>query len=330
LLTEADFDARTGNVSATPTANTLLGRLKDLYDRFIAQLPAALVGGRLDTNIGAWLGSTAPTVGQKTKASSVPVTFASDQDAIAIFVGAPANSERGLVTATTQLGGSTANTLVGVDLTPYIEQTTDAVRSVKSTSANDAAAGTGAREIRITYYDQALAGPFTTDVTMNGTTAVALSVSNVCFVEKMEVISAGSLLANAAAISLYANNLGTGTVIGSIGFGGIVSGLGDNRTFWGRHYIAVDKTATLATFVVSADSGGSGTACEFFFRARNPLVATSPSVIVSDLLLSTGVIVRSLSFPIKVVGPKVIVIAAVPYVNNAHLNASIDFSEVPT
>lgn len=37
------------------------------------QLPAALVGGRLDTNIGAWLGSTAPSVGAKVQASSLPV-----------------------------------------------------------------------------------------------------------------------------------------------------------------------------------------------------------------------------------------------------------------
>lgn len=44
-----------------------------------AQLPSALVGGRLDTNMGAWLGSTAPTVGQKVSASSIPVVIASDQ-----------------------------------------------------------------------------------------------------------------------------------------------------------------------------------------------------------------------------------------------------------
>jgi hypothetical protein len=43
------------------------------------QLPAALVGGRLDTNIGAWLGATTPTVGQKAMAASIPITFASDQ-----------------------------------------------------------------------------------------------------------------------------------------------------------------------------------------------------------------------------------------------------------
>jgi hypothetical protein len=48
------------------------------------QLPAALVGARLDINNGAWLGSTAPTVGQKTMANSVPVVLASDQAAIPV------------------------------------------------------------------------------------------------------------------------------------------------------------------------------------------------------------------------------------------------------
>jgi hypothetical protein len=57
------------------------------------QLPAALVGGRLDTNIGAWLSSTAPTVGQKTMASSVPVVIASDQTFIPpATVGTHANA----------------------------------------------------------------------------------------------------------------------------------------------------------------------------------------------------------------------------------------------
>ena len=48
------------------------------------QLPAALVAGRLDNNVGAWLGSTAPSVGQKTSASSVPVVLSSDQSAIPV------------------------------------------------------------------------------------------------------------------------------------------------------------------------------------------------------------------------------------------------------
>jgi len=46
------------------------------------QLPAALVGGRLDNNIGAWFGATTPTVGQKAMAASIPIAIASDQSAI--------------------------------------------------------------------------------------------------------------------------------------------------------------------------------------------------------------------------------------------------------
>jgi hypothetical protein len=57
------------------------------------QLPSALVGGRLDTNLGAWLGSTAPTVGQKTAANSLPTILASDQGALPVnVVGAHANA----------------------------------------------------------------------------------------------------------------------------------------------------------------------------------------------------------------------------------------------
>lgn len=54
------------------------------------QLPAALVGGRLDTNVGAWLGSTAPTVGSKTSANSIPVVIANDQGTFTVFIGAGA------------------------------------------------------------------------------------------------------------------------------------------------------------------------------------------------------------------------------------------------
>ena len=48
------------------------------------QLPSTLLGGRLDTNIGAWLGSTVPTVGQKAMVSSIPVAIASNQSAIPV------------------------------------------------------------------------------------------------------------------------------------------------------------------------------------------------------------------------------------------------------
>lgn len=80
------------------------------------QLPGALVGGRLDTNTGAWLGSTAPTVGQKTMANSLPIVIASDQTALPInTVGTHANAWNAAVTGTN--GNSTA---IDCQYTPYL------------------------------------------------------------------------------------------------------------------------------------------------------------------------------------------------------------------
>lgn len=70
-----------------------------------SQLPSALVGGRLDENVGAWLGSTAPTVGSKASASSIPVVIASDQGAVpvsgTVTTSPPANASENLA----QVGG---------------------------------------------------------------------------------------------------------------------------------------------------------------------------------------------------------------------------------
>ncbi len=69
--------ANLGTIDGVATEPTLLTRLADAT--FTSRTPAALVGGRFDTNIGSWLGSVAPTVGQKTMAASIPVVIASDQ-----------------------------------------------------------------------------------------------------------------------------------------------------------------------------------------------------------------------------------------------------------
>ena len=73
------------NISGTVSLPTGAATEATLATRAAAaQLPAALVGGRLDENVGAWLGSTTPTVGQKAMAASLPVTLASDQSAVPI------------------------------------------------------------------------------------------------------------------------------------------------------------------------------------------------------------------------------------------------------
>ena len=59
---------------------------------------------------------------------------------------------------------STTTTIKTVERTTYTEQTTNAQRSFASSSANDTAAGTGARTIKITYYDASGNGPYTETV----------------------------------------------------------------------------------------------------------------------------------------------------------------------
>ncbi len=65
-----------------------------------AQLPGSLISGRLDTNVGSWLGSTAPTVGQKTLGDSIPVVIASDQTVIPISDNGGSLTVDGTVTVT--------------------------------------------------------------------------------------------------------------------------------------------------------------------------------------------------------------------------------------
>lgn len=68
-----------------------------------------------------------------------------------------------------------------------------------SSSANDAAAGTGARTIRVTGITTAFAA-FSETVTMNGTTSVVLATANILMFNGAEVLTAGSGLMAAGII----------------------------------------------------------------------------------------------------------------------------------
>lgn len=140
--------------------------------------------------------------------------------------------------------------------TAYTEPTTGAQRSISSGSALDAVAGTGAQQVRITYFtldaSGNVAGPYAETVTMNGTTAVNTVATNIALVEKMEVVRAGSTGAAGGTITLYAITGGGGGIIGSI--------LGaETQTHWGHHYIASGRRVVM-TDVVMANSSASTTA----------------------------------------------------------------------
>jgi hypothetical protein len=70
-----------------------------------------------------------------------------------------------------------------------------------SGSAADDDGSTGATAVRVTYLDDNF-NQYTQDVTMNGTTEVEMTEQNISFIQKAEVISSGTGLAAAGAITI--------------------------------------------------------------------------------------------------------------------------------
>jgi hypothetical protein len=192
-----------------------------------------------------------------------------------------------------------ATTPLVIRLSAYTEPTTAVQRSVVSTSANDTSAGTGARKIRITYYDNTMAGPFTEDLTMNGTTPVNTVATNIRFIEEMHVIEAGSLRANDGVINLKSTTGGGGSTIGSIS----AFGAGFIHTHWAHHYVAAGKKSTV-TYVTAGMKLGPSANC--WLRHFNPLSAVPVDLslaVIYRVQLDTASRTHPLDPPLVVDGP---------------------------
>lgn len=77
----------------------------------------------------------------------------------------------------------------------YTEPTTSSQWNVLSSSASDAAAGTGARKVKITYYKESagiITGPFSEIVTLNGITAVNMVETAARFLEDVRCVEFGT------------------------------------------------------------------------------------------------------------------------------------------
>jgi hypothetical protein len=212
--------------------------------------------------------------------------------------------------------------------TAYTEPATAAQRSVVSSSALDSAAGTGARSVLIRYFNNVGAGPFEETVILNGTTPVNTVATDIRFIEAMYCPTVGSTGNNQGTISLYTGTGGSGTVIGSIGRGNVVTGIGDMRTQWCHHYSAAGFNCSFATVVAGIQSGGSGTNGRFFLRVAQPLVANGAEVQIGDVLLIIGAFTRSFDFHQVSAGFLRAVGYCVPGVNNATVSMAFDWQEV--
>jgi hypothetical protein len=155
------------------------------------------------------------------------VVLSPNQPAIPV-TSAPTTSTPNLSVGDIVLNAS--NTTAAIRRTTYTEQTTNFTGSIASASANDTSAGTGARTVRIFWVNATGTTKGTEDVTLNGTTGVNLVTTTKCFIEKIEVLTAGSTGSNVGIISLYTGVNKTGTVVGTIA-------ATNNTTFWAHHYI---------------------------------------------------------------------------------------------
>lgn len=230
-----------------------------------------------------------------------------------------------------RVSGLSANTFNAVRATTYVEQTTQAQRSIVSTSANDSSAGTGARQVRITYYDATCTGPFFETVTLNGLTAVNTVATNICFIERMDVVSVGSVGANVGTLNLYTGTGATGTIFAAIGLGNVAAGVGDNETFYAHHYVSVGYEVQgyyVSVGIVAAAGGGASVNV---IRFRNPTVATSPWMVASDFINAAqgNSASRVYYASIKLPGPLVILGYTTPANNNSTATVSFDYSDEP-
>lgn len=97
-------------------------------------------------------------------------------------------------------GGAVTNRVIWPDGTYNIPPAAGVQISIVSTSANDSAAGTGARTMEIHYLDSDL-NPMIEVVTMNGLTPVLTVATNIRFIQCAHIKTVGTLKATAGVIT---------------------------------------------------------------------------------------------------------------------------------
>lgn len=172
---------------------------------------------------------------------------------------------RGLITSSVNglafgYVATSATTIVAVRATSYTEPASAMQMELVSSSANDASAGTGARTVRVTYFDGSMDGPFTEDITLNGTTPVDTVATNIRFIEKMETLTVGSNGTNVGTISIRETD-------GSPTYASIAAS--DGITYLAHHYVAAGRRCCVTRII----TGTQGASSSVFMRYAHPLTA---------------------------------------------------------
>jgi hypothetical protein len=208
----------------------------------------------------------------------------------------------------------------------YTEQSVNRQCSIRSSSVNDTAAGTGARTMKLTYYDVTGEGPFTETVTLAGTTWVNFTNSNICFIEKLRCITQGSsddiVVMNIGTITLNNAINGTGSTI-------ITIPAADGETFMAQHHVPPGITCYV-TRIGASRAVGNIEGRLWVYTTKIPVANQSPTLFCDVMLVDQNVSVK-FDVPMPVVGPAKIACWIAPTANQAtYYYTAIEYYEEPT
>ena len=187
----------------------------------------------------------------------------------------------------------------------YVEATAASVVNFVSSSANDTAAGTGARTISITGLN-ASDVEVTETLTLNGITNVP-TVNSYIFISRVVVLTAGSGAANAGTITGTATGGGTPLLI-SVAIGVNQSQLGIYKvpagksayiSDWGGSFYSATAGAQVELRLLIKPSGGvfnlkdninlfTGGATAFIKQKTPPIVAPASSIIKIQIVTANA------------------------------------------
>jgi len=277
-----------GNVNVIETTNTFLG--EPMKVQLVGK--SVITGLPVDAQVDAY--------GNLVTAS--PTTSAGESDV-------------GYVT-------TAALTQVPIRPTTYTEQTTNSQMSIASGSANDTSAGTGARTVLLEYYDQNMNGPYSETITLNGTSYVNTAATNICYIEHIEVITAGSGGTNAGILTLKASTGGGGATV-------VTVPAGDTQWLTAHHYIPAGKTAFFTGVSVSHNGTTVGSGGVFVLKRR--ALGSTVELQVSDytrLYGQSSSVSRVFQAPPRIVGPARITMYVSPESTSSTVfRASFDYYE---
>lgn len=220
------------------------------------------------------------------------------------------------------VAASVAGTEYVVRRTAYTEKTSASIISIASSSANDTALGTGARTVRIEYFDNDCKGKYIEEITLNGTTAVNSVNSNIRYIDHIEVLTAGSGGKNAGTLTLYAAANAGGGAVGTIA-------IGDNQTYWAHKYVDLNSKTMVTGFQISSNANASGKGGRVFMRYKPFNIADSVNLQKSNSMYLTGAegtLNLGLRVAIPLSGAGLITMCIVPDSNSAlTFRAAFDF-----